>query len=229
MYSALQKIKSNEDGPLGPGSDLLAALLGTFVLLAVSINEGLGVRPKQKNMIDAVTKELSAKYITDKDNRFSLFSGHVIGNDTIKIWNEATIQHFYFGGNILFDPKSDILKKEGQKVVEKLGIAIKNNISFLEEIQIQGHADNISSDTFNLDLAARRAMSVFWTFKNNCGIDPHQHLMSVNSFGEYKPVERIKQKDWDIQKFSDSNNTPAKRDKNRRIEVILFYKTKSNK
>ncbi|HRI60322.1 MAG TPA: OmpA family protein [Saprospiraceae bacterium] len=181
-------------------------------------------------MIKDVAAKFEAHYDVQPgdDKTFRLFGGKIIGHDTLKIWNEATIQHFYFGGNILFDSRADYLKPEGRQVVQKLGQVIRDHLPFFDEIQIQGHADTVNIDEFNLELAARRAMSVFWNFKNDCGINPHENLMSVTSFGEYKPVERNKKKQWSVFDTNKENNTNVGRDRNRRIEIILFYKTSTD-
>jgi outer membrane protein OmpA-like peptidoglycan-associated protein len=224
MYSALQKVKSSEDGPLGPGSDLLAALLGTFVLLAVSEREGLGVRPHQMQLIEDISAAFHTTYTPSDDGKTFRISTGKTKDDFIEIKNEAQIQHFYFGGNILFDRTDDQIKEAGKVVVKVMGDAIKKRIVFIKEIQIQGHADAENEDEPNLALAARRATSVFWAFRNGSNIDPHQNLMSITSFGEYKPVARGHQ-DWDSKKSREHNIAPAECDRNRRIEIILFYRT----
>ena len=173
MFSALHKVKSTEDGPLGPGSDLLAALLGTFVLLAVSEKEGLGVRSYQMDMIESIKHAYQARETKEAGSQtYKLFGGE-LGRDTIVIRNEATLQHFYFGGNILFRSRADAINgANALGLIKTIGDTIKKKIDHIREIQIQGHADAISNDTFNLDLAARRAATIFWILKNNSKIDP---------------------------------------------------------
>jgi outer membrane protein OmpA-like peptidoglycan-associated protein len=223
MFSALQRVKTSDDGPLGPGSDLLAALLGTFILLTVSIKEGLNVRPFQDEMIISIKKGLGASMKEDGDKAFKLYGGR-IGSDTVEIHNEGTIQYFNFGANILFNQKDDKIDNAVAKnIIRIIGDSIKANIENIKEIQIIGHADNTANDIVNLDLAARRAMTIFWMFKGDSKIDPHEHLMSITSFGEYKPFNR-KEK-WNSYLTGKANEDDI--DKNRRIEIVLVYKEKA--
>jgi outer membrane protein OmpA-like peptidoglycan-associated protein len=221
MFSALQRVKSSEDGPLGPGSDLLAALLGTFILLTVSIKEGLNVRPYQLKTIESIKTGLNAKMTEDKDKVFKIYGGKV-GKDTIEIHNESSLQYFNFGANILFDPKSDQIKDNSVNIIQIVGDSIKSNIKNIREIQIIGHADAVASDTFNLDLASRRAINIFWMLKNTSKINPHEHLMSITSFGEYKPFNR--REGWNSGLTKKANEGERDKNRNRRIEIVLIYK-----
>ena len=78
------------------------------------------------------------------------------------------------------------------------------------EIKIEGHTDNVPvafSERFrsNWDLAAARSASVASFFVNNTGIK--QERLVVNGFADTQPIV--------------SNDTPAGRAKNRRIEIII--------
>ena len=77
-------------------------------------------------------------------------------------------------------------------------------------IKIEGHTDNVPvafSERFrsNWDLAAARSASVASFFVNTTGIK--QERLVVNGFADTKPI--------------DTNDTPAGRAKNRRIEIII--------
>ncbi len=77
-------------------------------------------------------------------------------------------------------------------------------------IKIEGHTDNVPvafSERFrsNWDLAAARSASVASFLVNTSGIK--QKRLVVNGFADTKPI--------------DSNDTPAGRAKNRRIEIII--------
>jgi len=102
----------------------------------------------------------------------------------------------------------------------------KKKLGAIQEIQIQGHADNQKSKIFssNLELAAHRAIEVFKHFQE-LGIDPTRHIMSATSFGEYKSVQRkYSNTYYNSNRLKRDNNTEKKREKNRRIEVVLIYR-----
>jgi flagellar motor protein MotB len=51
--------------------------------------------------------------------------------------------------------------------------------------------------------------------------------MSTTSFGEYKPVQRrYSDMGYNNDRLKKDNNTAKKREKNRRIEVVLIYRRK---
>ena len=68
-----------------------------------------------------------------------------------------------FFSNILFESDKIKLKDKGRVVLEIVGKILKDNISYIREIQIQGHADTnlTSSYQSNVHLAAFRAITVF--------------------------------------------------------------------
>ncbi len=105
-----------------------------------------------------------------------------------------------------------------------VGPVVRNNLGNISEIQIQGHADIAGSDDHNLTLAANRAIAVYKFLQIDIGVDPAQHLMSVTSFGKYKPVGREAGQDFDREKLANANADVAAKAKNRRIEIVLFYK-----
>jgi len=75
-----------------------------------------------------------------------------------------------------------------------------------------------------LELAAHRAIEVFKHFQA-LGIDLTRHIMSATSFGEYKPVQRQgSDMYYNSRKLKRDNNASKKREKNRKIEVVLIYR-----
>jgi flagellar motor protein MotB len=111
-----------------------------------------------------------------------------------------------------------------------VGNVLKKQLLQIKEIQIQGHTDPSPSMKFdsNLYLGALRAIEVFRFLQNNVGIDPTQNLMSATSFGEYKPLQRSDNyAEYNEAQLVQDNSTQELRDKNRRIELRLFYRYKS--
>jgi outer membrane protein OmpA-like peptidoglycan-associated protein len=73
-------------------------------------------------------------------------------------------------------------------------------------LNLAGHTDNVGNDEFNLDLSKRRAESTKAYFVSK-GIDGAR--ITTEYFGETKPI--------------DTNDTPAGRKKNRRVEMKLVF------
>lgn len=151
------------------------------------------------------------------------------GSTEILIHNEATLQRYSFSDRILFEPDRYDLKAEGKETLRVVGREIKKNLKDIKEIQIQGHADP-DPPAFvdsNLHLAALRAIEVYTFLQHSISIDPVRYLMSATSFGEYKPVQRsTDDSTYTRQKLIAHNSTPALKARNRRIEILLFYRLK---
>jgi flagellar motor protein MotB len=129
----------------------------------------------------------------------------------IEITTDLQMQRITFSDRLLFQPDQFLLMPEGRRVLGIVGEAIKDNAD-IHEIQIQGHTDDIPTSTYsggNMELGARRGLSVFEFLRSNIGIDPQSRLMSVTSYGEFRPVS-------------------DKRAQNRRVEILLFYHRRSD-
>jgi outer membrane protein OmpA-like peptidoglycan-associated protein len=105
--------------------------------------------------------------------------------------------------NLFFDYNQYSLKEESFPELDRL-------VSFLKQIpnlniSIEGHTDNIGSNSFNFELAKKRANEVK-KYLISKGIDPEK--LKVESFGSSKPIA--------------PNDTPDNRAKNRRVEIIFL-------
>ena len=107
--------------------------------------------------------------------------------------------------DILFDFNKSEIKPQYYKNLKNLTrfLKLRNSI----EISINGHTDNIGSDSYNLKLSLDRANSVM-AFLVKSGIDPER--LSVNGYGKNKPIS--------------PNDTEEGRQLNRRIEIIVLKK-----
>ncbi len=117
-------------------------------------------------------------------------------NIIVRLANQGS---FVSGSADLRTSFGDTLNKVGKAITKSGG-----------KIRIEGHTDNVPvafSERFrsNWDLAAARSASVASFFVNTTGIK--QERLVVNGFADTKPI--------------DSNDTPAGRAKNRRIEIII--------
>lgn len=215
-------------------ADLMLALVLILVLvlfLAIAIIS-VGtinlshVRDNQNEMI----KKIASRYATEAKPLSEDVYGISIkrtGSSDIVIKNEPSLQRITFSDNILFRSDDDQLNETGERVLQVVGYSLKQQLSLIREIQIQGHADTAKTTRFpsNVHLASSRAISVYTFLQHSIGIDPAQNLMSANSFGEFKPIQRSEDDDtYDWEKIESNNSSVEMKGKNRRIELLLFYK-----
>ncbi len=238
MNSLFSSITESEF--LGPGTDLVISLLGVL-LMSIAINAKIHeneqeylvkIKEQQGEVIRSIANSFSRskkstnlfKIDTIQNNSFRIKIDNSRNSDIV-IENDITLQRISFGAQILFESKQSILKPEGKQAIYKVGSAIKSKLNYIEEIIIHGHTDSDGTTVKNLKLGAERGISVFSYLIERVKINPSEHLMSITSFGEYKPVQR-KEKDttWNSQKTGDANDTEELKDKNRRIEIVLNYR-----
>ena len=195
------------------------------------------VEEKQEAIIRAIAEAYKVKWKDveqwkDEKSKTNFFEIPIYlenGSYTeIQIQNEATLQRYSFSDRILFRRNKYDLNEEGKMTLWVVSHEIEKNLKDIKEIQIQGHADPdrpANDYFFNLDLAASRAIEVYKFLQRNIRIDPARHLMSATSFGEYKPVQRsTDDRTYNRQKLMQHNRDRALKAKNRRIEILLFYR-----
>lgn len=213
-------------------SFVLVVLIILFVVskMIATGSENLDkARESQKAITEQVYRQISSRYtvkvVSDRED-----SGNNINANAN--WREADItiidkldrQTITFSDKVLFDTDESELKSEGKEILTMVGPVVKNNLSNISEIQIQGHADIKGDDDHNLILASQRAMAVYKFLQDGVGIDPGRYLMSSTSFGKYKPVGREAGDAYSPSKLAEDNDTEVKMARNRRIEIVLFYK-----
>ena len=195
------------------------------------------VEEKQETLIEAIAAAYNVQWENidkwkDKESKTNFFEIPIYlengGYTEIQIQNEQKLQRYSFSDRILFRRNKYDLNEEGKKTLRVVGREIGKNLEDITEIQIQGHADPdrpANDYFFNLDLAASRAIEVYKFLQRSIRIDPARHLMSATSFGEYKPVQRsTDDRTYNRQKLRQDNRTRALKAKNRRIEILLFYR-----
>ncbi len=107
-------------------------------------------------------------------------------------------------GNVLFNTGEAVIKSPGK--LREIAKKIANNSS---KVVIDGYTDNVGDQQSNLILSAQRAKSVKQFLVDSCGID--SNLIITNAYGEANPVA--------------TNGTAEGRQKNRRVEIIIFPKS----
>jgi OmpA-OmpF porin, OOP family len=107
-------------------------------------------------------------------------------------------------GNILFETGSATIQKQSLKLLDEVAIVLDRNPE-LGPVLIEGHTDNVGSDTLNLNLSQRRAQSVM-DYLISKGIESRR--LRAKGFGESKPIA--------------TNATALGRAKNRRVDFRLI-------
>lgn len=105
-------------------------------------------------------------------------------------------------GSILFDFDSAELRADAERTLEELAQVL---VAYAPRpARVEGHTDSIASDTYNQGLSERRAASVVQWLAAHGVASGRLHSSGA---GESRPVA--------------DNATPAGRQKNRRVEVII--------
>jgi flagellar motor protein MotB len=212
-------------------ADLMLALVLILVLVLALVTTALTlgtvnlshVQERQRAIIASIANAYSVPPRQVGDSRFAIAVPGA--SDALTIQNEPQLQQFTFSDRLLFDPDEFLIKPEGKELLKVVGATLRGELAAIKEVQIQGHADPDPSARFqtNLELAARRAVEVFRFLQEDVGIDPTRHLMSITSFGEYKPITRLGTETYNAQILAEDNKTVEHKARNRRIEILLFY------
>lgn len=109
-------------------------------------------------------------------------------------------------GESTFDSGKAVIRPQMKPLLKKVAQLIRGNAN---DIIIAGHTDNVpirrGPYRTNLRLSTARASAVAEYIISHSKINPRR--ISTMGFGEYRPI--------------DTNQTPAGRQKNRRVEIIL--------
>ncbi|MBI1923910.1 OmpA family protein [Candidatus Poribacteria bacterium] len=210
---------------------VLILVIVVFLVRAVIAAGTVNLKHVQENQVKMV-RSIAAEYgVEPKEKHPDVFVIRIPleggKSSEITIRNEPTLQRLSFKDRVLFPSDNYLLSEAGQETLRIVGREIKRQLSFIREIQIQGHADTDPTFRFpsNLHLAALRAIEVFNFLQYDVGIDPAAHLMSATSFGEFKPVQRSNDDGtYNRGKLREHNLSDALKDQNRRIEILLFYR-----
>jgi outer membrane protein OmpA-like peptidoglycan-associated protein len=108
----------------------------------------------------------------------------------------------YVTHGILFDTDSDRLKPESAAVIRSVARGLETNPNL--KLLIEGHTDSTGNADHNLDLSKRRAEAVKAVLVSQFSVDASR--LTAAGLGAGKPI--------------DSNDTPAGRAQNRRVEFV---------
>lgn len=104
--------------------------------------------------------------------------------------------------DVLFDTGRSTLKPGADRDLDRLAQALKDNSN--TRVMIEGHTDSVGSDSFNEVLSQRRAQAVADALRTR-GVSSERY--EAKGLGKSFPVA--------------SNDTPAGRQQNRRVEIVF--------
>jgi outer membrane protein OmpA-like peptidoglycan-associated protein len=129
---------------------------------------------------------------TTLDERLTRLGAQVTGT-------EVTIR---LPGSVLFDFDSAQIRPDAERTLADVAEVLKSYGT--RPMRIEGHTDSVASDDYNLKLSERRAQSVQTWLASRGGV---KAAFATKGWGEAKPAA--------------TNDTPAGRQQNRRVEVII--------
>lgn len=115
-----------------------------------------------------------------------------------------TLPHTYFA----FD--SFDLDPPGRRVVDRIAYVLNDPRAARRTIVLEGHADALGTQAYNLTLSRRRAESIA---RELIGQGVRRERVSVEAYGESRPVAPNTN--------ADGTDSPAGRAKNRRVEAVI--------
>ncbi len=121
----------------------------------------------------------------------------------VEVQRQGDIINLNMPGGITFDTAKANIKANFNTVLDDI---VNVMVKYPEtKIEVQGHTDNVGSDTSNLTLSQLRAQSVT-SYLSSHGVDSNR-IKSVG-YGESMPIA--------------SNDTPSGREANRRVEIKII-------
>jgi len=104
---------------------------------------------------------------------------------------------------LYFDFDDSTLTKEGQVILDEVAYQLRNHQYMF--VEVNGHADVMGREGYNVELSRNRAVAVVRYLKEK-GVDPNR--LKINFFGSAIPAEE--------------NNTAEARARNRRVEFAIL-------
>lgn len=131
--------------------------------------------------------------------------------DSLDIVRDSDKITLRFSSSLLFESGKATLKAEVKPYLDKISKTLPKDY----DVQIEGHTDNLpihnAQFASNWELSALRGINVLKYMVNHCNIDSNR--LSVAGYGEFRPIA--------------DNSTPEGRSQNRRVDIILFKKNKT--
>lgn len=180
-------------------STLMVFMLVTTLQMAFGLDEleAALTRNKQERFLQELRREL----------------GKEIDRGGISVQRQLNFIQILFSDKVLFQSGDYRLQAAGRRLLGRCArVFAQAGGSGYEQIQVEGHTDNVPLDRLdypsnNWELSTARALSVveFLGDKN----PSFASVLSANGYSHHRPVA--------------DNSTRAGRDRNRRIEIRLFF------
>jgi len=163
--------------------------------------------------VEANQKSISDLQAKDADLQKQISELSETAKDALKRAQEAGVLakgDFVFEAiltdeNVKFGFNKAELTTEGKAAIDTFAAKVKADNKNVY-IEIQGHTDNIGSESYNLELGYKRAEAAMRYLNMEAGIPLFR--MNVISYGEYKPIA--------------DNSTKEGRAQNRRVTLIAM-------
>lgn len=176
------------------------------------LESDMGLLTNQKNTLESEKAALLAAS-NEKQKQYDGIVNQLQGevaDGQLKITRYQNMLTVDVADKILFDSGKAEIKADGMKVLQKVGDALAKGD---KTIRVVGHTDNVplsagAAYASNWELSAARATTVVRFLQEKAKIDPLRLIAAGRS--EYAPVA--------------PNDTPANKQKNRRIEITLLDK-----
>lgn len=201
----------NDENWLITLSDLMTLLLVFFVMFFAVANNAGKDKTQEALPVKAQNATTAKPPVQDATEKIKEEMAAAINNLNMK--EDVSVQ----AGNreivitmkerLTFKPAEADILKSSDPVMEKVAMLIKDNPSFI--VEIDGHTDNVPIKTkaypSNWELSVARATSVLKYFINRHGIEPSRFYIKGNA--DQRPLV--------------PNTSPELRAQNRRVEIRL--------
>lgn len=184
--------------------DLITSTLLVFMLIT-TLQMVLG----SDDMEAALTRSRQERFLAELQREFA----HEIGREEIRAERHLSFVQILFSDRVLFHSGDHHLQPAGQELLTRCArVFTSTGASGYEQIQVEGHTDDVPLErsqypSNNWELSTARALSVVEFLSRR---DPtFAPVLSANGYGPYRPVAE--------------NSSPRGRDRNRRIEIRLFF------
>jgi flagellar motor protein MotB len=208
---------------------LVTILVAAVVFITTGTDYG-AVELRQEAIREKI-EQARGQDFTDSEDGSRVYVMSDGGINEIRVIESDGESRITFGDRLLFDRGEPNLSESGRALIAEIGKTISPELEYIREVQIHGHTDP-SYDTevyesdqegyqYNLNLGSQRAADVFQQLQA-VGVNPVTNLMSIASYGPYRPVNRSDNADYDAERLAE-DNTGDLAEQNRRIELLLHF------
>ncbi|MFT4938011.1 MAG: outer membrane protein OmpA-like peptidoglycan-associated protein [Paraglaciecola sp.] len=192
LLSGCQNTASNTQKGAGIGA-IVGALIG----------KGTGDNDKNRYAWGAVVGALAGGAIGNYMDKQEQEFRDELADTGVEVYREGDSLRLYLPGNITFATGQANIEGNFYAVLDDVALVI--NKYDKTTLMVEGHTDNVGSDDANQHLSESRAKGVK-NYLTQVGVDTRR--VTTMGMGEYQPI--------------DTNDSPAGRLKNRRVELKIM-------